>query len=118
MADSTLFSMFRGDDHALRITLEDKDNNRIPMVGWTLRATMKLHTEMPDDEAPVAVDIGPLEGPLAEVGVVEFILPHEQTKELLPANYEFDVQKELDGRVTTLLRGTVEVLADVTLREP
>lgn len=116
MATEPLFSMYRGDDHGLRITVKDAAGNAIDLTGWTFRATMKLHTEQADADAPVKVDVGPLSNTNATFGIVELTLPNSQTKDLLATKYHFDVEREQSGNKQTVVQGVVEVLADVTQR--
>lgn len=114
MSDQYLFEMYRGDDHAMRLEITDSNAAPIDITGWSFRSSMKLSTEDADSKAPVSVQIGPVSGPDAQAGVVYVNLPHEQTKNLIPTVYHFDLQRELDGKISTIFAGKVKILADVT----
>lgn len=111
-----LFEFYRGDDYAFKGKITDEDQNPVDISGWVLKTSMKLNFQDPDEEATVKVDQGPLSGAEAEAGEFYLLLPHEQTKNLLPAPYFFDVQREFMGTVSTIIRGRVKVHGDVTWR--
>ncbi|MCD1628447.1 hypothetical protein [Marinobacter shengliensis] len=111
-----LFEMTRGDDFAFKIAIVDSLNVPVDITGWEFMATMKLDFMDPDDKATVAVNIGPVSGADAVLGVTHLVLPNAQTRNLLPALYFFDLQKVLDGSVVTIINGRVKVKADVTQR--
>lgn len=111
-----LFEITRGDDFTFRVTITDVMDVPLDITGWQFMATMKLDFMKPDEGAPVKVDIGPLEGADAQAGLCYLQLPSDQTKDLLPAVYFFDLQRVFNGKVTTVLNGRVRVNADVTQR--
>ena len=111
-----LFELYRGDDHALRMEITDDAGTPIDLTGWMFKATVKLRPDTPDSEAPVSVDIPALDNMDAQAGVVYIELPHDQTENLLPGLNLFDVQREFNGKVTTVVSGRIRVLADVTRR--
>ena len=111
-----LFEMFRGDDYALNLTITDDADTPIDVTGWRFWATLKLSSEMPDEEAPVKVDLSAQDGTGATQGLVNILLPHDQTANLMPTRYMFDVQAEHEGMITTVVSGTVQVKGDVTWR--
>jgi len=112
----TLFELFRGDDYALRVVITDDTDTPIDITGWSFKATMKLTTEMPDDQAPVKVDIPAVSGTDASLGVLYLDFPAEQTADLLPTSYFLDLQRELGGKVSTIFVEKVKVKPDVTRR--
>ena len=117
MSEEILFEMYRGDDHALRIVIEDKVGEPIDITGWYFKTTLTHNPYGDDDEdAAVKVDVGPLNNVMATQGVVILVLPHEQTKLLLESRYYFDIQSEANGSVKTVLSGRVLVKADSTQR--
>lgn len=110
-----LFELYRGDDYSLRLVITDAVGNPVDITGWAFKATMKLCTELPDEEAPVHVSIPPVPSSVeSTAGVVYINFPSAQTRELLPTNYFMDVQRELDGRVNTVFVERVRVKPDVT----
>lgn len=117
-----LFEVFRGDDFTLRVEVTDAQDNTVDIRGWAFKATMKLNTEAPDKDAPVKVDIGPLPDSDndAENGVMHVVMPSDQTRNLKPTTYFFDLQRESSATastVSTIVMGRVQVRADVTRRE-
>jgi hypothetical protein len=111
-----LFEIVRGDDHAIRLTIKDDLGNPIPITGWAFSVTLKLHSEISDDDAPVKVDTGALDDTDAANGIVNILLPSSQTQNLLPTTYLFDIQREAYDTVITVLVGDVDVIADATRR--
>lgn len=117
MSEDVLFEMYRGDDHAFRMAIKDGTGTPIPVTGWSIKATMSLNPYAVNDaDADVKVDMDNLSGDMAEAGVINVILPSEQTKNLHPSLYFFDIQYELSGKVKTIISGRVRVKADVTRR--
>lgn len=118
MSLPALFEMYRGDDYTMQLTFEDELSQAIDVTGWELKSTMKLSTELPDDDPTnVQVDIGPLSGADATNGIAYITYPNSQTGNLIPGEYLLDVQKEHLGSVLTLFTGTVTVKPDVTWRK-
>ena len=110
-----LFEMYRGDDHAIRFTLKDDAGVPVNIVGWVFKCSMSLNPfGHVTDPVAVFVKTEVLAGVLADQGIVEILLPSEQTQHLLPAPYFFDIQREAHGTVKTVVSGRVQVLVDVT----
>jgi hypothetical protein len=116
MSEDYLFEVYRGDDYSLRLEIKDSNQVAVDITGWSFKATMKLSTEMPDEEAGLQLDIDALDTVEAANGVFYLLLPKEQTKDLIPTGYFFDLQRESGGMVSTLFAGKVLVKADVTHR--
>ena len=114
--DDPIFELYRGDDCSLRVVITDENKTPIDITGWAFQATLKISTEMPDDQATVQVDIPPVEGPSAQQGVVYVHLPREQTMHLIPAPHFFDLQRLYNDKVSTVVMGRVTVKPDVTRR--
>jgi len=111
-----LFELFRGDDHGIQITVKDENDLPVDITGWVFKATLSLNPYGADSPEGVHVDLEPLTGTDAANGEVTIVLPHEQTKNLVPAMYFFDVQREAYDSVKTVFSGRVKVKADVTRR--
>ena len=111
-----LFSMYRGDSLGLRVVVRDPFGVGIDISGWKLKSTMKLDFMADDEAATVAIDMPVLVGPDAEIGIAYLLFPAEQTKNLLPAKYFWDVQVETEHAVVTVIAGKVKVLPDATRR--
>ena len=111
-----LFEMYRGDDYSLRVLITDDNDDAIDITGWSFISSMKLSTELPDEDATVSVDIAAVSGADAVAGIVYVVLPSIQTVNLLPAKYMIDLQRSFNGKVVTVFVGQVNVLGDVTWR--
>jgi len=116
MAEPVIFEMYRGDDHTLWVEIKDDKDQPVDITGWSFKSTMKLSTELPDDDAPVKVDIPTIHDADAAIGVLTITFPKEQTKNLLVTDYLFDLQAQNNGLVTTIFVGKVKVKGDVTWR--
>ena len=112
-----IFEMYRGDDFTLRVTITDQNGMPVDITDWSFKSTMKLSTELADEEAEVKVDIPPVSGTDAEAGVLYIEYPSTQTKNLLPRDYFVDLQRVVNSKVTTVFVGTANVKADVTWRD-
>lgn len=112
-----IFEMYRGDDFTLKVDITDINGMPVDITGWAFKSTMKLSTELADEEAEVKVDIDPVSGVDAEAGVLYIEYPSAQTKNLLPRDYFVDLQRVVNNKVTTVFVGTVDVKADVTWRD-
>ena len=111
-----LFEMYRGDDFTFKLQVVDTNDEPVDISGWAFKCTMKLSTEHDDANAPVQVNIPPRDDEEATNGFCYVSLPAEQTRNLKPALYYFDLQRESNGSVSTIFIGRVKVHADVTRR--
>lgn len=114
MTEPVLFDMYRGDDYTLRVAIKDSLGIAVDVTGWQLTATMKISTALLDVDAPVQVVMPALTGADALVGVFYVHLPREQTANLVPTKYFFDLQRTFNDRVTTVFSGLVLIKPDVT----
>lgn len=112
----TLPGFYRGDDHALKLEFRNKDTQElIDISGWSFVSTIKLSSEMPDSEGIQAIHTVPEGDEVGKLkGVVYLHFFHNQTINLIPADYVMDVQKTVDGNVQTLFTASIPILPDVT----
>lgn len=114
---------YRGDDFALEVQLRQKESQTpIDITGWVLTSTMKLSSELPDN--PQMNDTGQRQvlqvikvvpdNDDARQGRATLLFPHEETEQLIPTTYQLDIQAEVSDSVTTLMKGKIQVLSDVT----
>lgn len=107
--------LHRGDDILLRFTLRDGDDSPIDVSGWAFTFTMKLSPNITDDDAHVQVSTTVTNPVQAQGGIVDIELPNQQTSNLLPTSYHWDLQVvKSGGKITTLYTGKVKVVADIT----
>lgn len=114
---------YRGDDFALEVKLRTKSAGEpVDISGWFLVSTLKLSSELPDNpqldddnnrqvlqvftRVPANED--------AQNGIAHLLFGHEQTAQLIPTTYQIDIQAEIGDSVTTLMKGKIRVLSDVT----
>lgn len=119
-----LASFYRGDDHAIQITVRVKDNqDPVDISGWLFTLTMKLSSELPDE--PELDDQGnrqvlqvrkqaPSGDDDSQAGRIVLVLPHIQTRQLIPTIYQQDIQISHQQTIRTLIAGRIQVLPDVT----
>ena len=114
---------YRGDDFALEVILKTRATGQpVDITGWVLTSTMKLSSEIPD--FPQLDDTGQRQvlqvmrkvpdDSEAKNGIAHLLFPHEETEELIPTTYQMDIQAEFGDSVTTLMKGKIQVLSDVT----
>lgn len=112
-----LFSFYRGDDFAFKGQVKDVDTGLpIDITGWELKCTLKRSYSISDDSASVKVSTGILDNVDSPSGIFYVHLPSIQTANLIPTKYYFDLQRELEGTVITVIQGRVGVKADLTQR--
>ena len=116
-------SFYRGDDHATQITVRVKDSqDPVDISGWLFTLSLKLSTELPDQPeldadghrqvlqvrklAPADED--------SQAGRIVLVLPHSQTRQLIPTIYQQDIQISHQHTIRTLISGHTQVLPDVT----
>lgn len=110
MAGTKHLELYQGDDYPLRLEFENLDGSSQDVSGFTYRAQIRRAATSPG--APLAtfdVDLAQ-----AASGVVELLLPSDQTAGL-PARCVWDLEETDDnGIVTTLMAGAVTVEREVT----
>lgn len=107
---TVLEPILRGDTYSIPVSFTDDQGQPADMTGWTLVFTMKINRLQGDGDASLQKRIE-VTGTSAIV-----LLKPEDTNELVPMTYEYDVQLMTPDRsgITTMMMGTVEVAAGVT----
>ena len=109
--------MYRGDDFVFLFTFYEEDEvTPIDITDWNFKLTIKIHPELPDEEAAIKVDLRAIDTAFPALGTLHVPLASEETEKLLPITYYYDLQKEFDGIISTVLVGRLRVLSDVTRR--
>ena len=107
--------MVRGDSYGLTLNFTNKDKTPINVEGRKLTFTVKQHWSQSDAEAQVQV-ISDMAAPNpAAQGGQAYILINPEDTGLDPGKYVYDVQMVNGAIVTTLMRGNITVVGDVTL---
>jgi hypothetical protein len=100
--------VYRGDSGRFQIVVTEADGTTPVDVS---AATWLAEIRAPDDALVGEFTIEPLAG---QPHIVEVVLDAATSAALGESSYVYDVEMTLDGEVTTLIRGTVTVEADVS----
>lgn len=102
-------SLYQGDDHELRVEFQDADEAALDVSDYSFRAQIRRHPTSATALADADVDLTD-----AADGVVVVRFASADTSGL-PATGWWDFeQTDVDGLVTTLMRGEVTVTREVT----
>ena len=105
---ATDLSVYRGDSGRFQVVVTDADGTT-PVDVSAATWLAEIHTV---EDAPAGeFDIEPLAG---QPHIVEVVLTAAVSALLVEPSYVYDVEMTLDGEVTTLIRGSVTVEADVS----
>ena len=108
--------IYRGDNQTYNLSFTKDDGTPQPITGWKIFFTIKKRLDQSDDDADVKVDV--TEHDDAENGLTSIHLSNGQTDTLIPGSYHYDIQvKKAEDDITTIVKGKIIVLADVTRRE-
>lgn len=102
-------SIYRGDDFAHTLTIQDDQGDPVNVSGRTFTSQLRRYPDTTVVAATFAVSMTN-----AATGVVVFSLGDTVTAGLEPGPYAYDVQQDNGGTITTLLAGRATVAADVT----
>lgn len=100
--------VYRGDSGRFQVNVTEADGTTpvdISAATWLA----EIHT--PDDAPAGQFTIEPLAG---QPHIVEVVLDAATSASLVEPSYVYDVEMTLGGEVTTLIRGTITVEADVS----
>lgn len=103
----------RGDDFRAVVTLSDSDGNLMDLSSSTAKAQVRVSTAL--NAELLAEFVCDIPAPATD-GVVTITLPHTVTEDL-PRKGKWDLQITTDGWVTTVAKGNITVLPDVTRDE-
>ncbi len=109
----TNLEVYRGDDKTWKITFKDANQNPIDITGATVWFTVKENATDTDPQAVIQKQITTHTVPLQ--GETELILVPADTQNLEATDYEYDMQLVTGGKVTTFMRGTFNVLQDISI---
>jgi len=107
-------SVYRGDDKTFNFTFVDGDGDPVDITGWTIFFTVKENESDADDDAKISVDVTSHTSPTG--GLSSLSITDSDTN-ITPKRYYYDFQiKKADGIIRTLLKGTIQVMTDITRR--
>ena len=102
-------SLVRGDDWRYEIPVIDSNNALFDWTGYA-NAASELRRNI-DDPNPIATFTVTL-----STGSIKLALAKASTVNIEPSVYLYDIQLDFpDGSLQTIIRGTLTVVADVTL---
>lgn len=114
MPERDLNELVRGDTWTMKITLTD-EGTPIDVTGNKFWVTLKLDPEATDEEADATTEVT-ASGADAQNGIVHLVLDAAATVDLTLGRYYYDIQRQVDNAVQTLLYGRVKVVRDITRR--
>ena len=101
--------LYRGDDYAHVVTLTSNGTTPVNITGRTYTAQIRTGTDATSASLSFTCTV-----PTGTDGVVNITAADSATAALAAGEYVWDLQESASGVVTTILRGTCSVLADVT----
>ncbi len=111
----TLNPLYRGDSREYTLSFTNNDGTKIDITGWKIYFTLKKYAWKADADADIKKDITAHLKPLE--GETKITLTAGDTKNLGIGVYNFDIQiKRADGTILTVLKGTLEIMLDITRR--
>ena len=111
----TLNPLYRGDSRQYTLSFTNNDGSKIDITGWKIYFTLKKYAWKADANADLKKDITAHSNPLE--GETKITLTTGDTKNLGIGVYIFDIQiKRADGTILTVLKGTLEIMLDITRR--
>lgn len=114
-----LDSFYRGDTKTYKFIATDSNGNPYNIIGWTIWFTMKINEYDSDAYAVIQKSITiPANDVNGAVGIAYLTLDSDETDLLEPnTTYYYDFQKVEVGTppiVSTIMKGTVSILHDIT----
>ena len=109
---TNLPDLHRGDTDKYLLTFQDKPGNPVDITGTTIWFTIKVNCTFDDINASLQKKITTHTDALN--GKSEIDLTHDDTNNLSPGIYYYDIQLVDGDEVTTVLYGNIRILPDVT----
>lgn len=103
----------QGDTFHFYVTWRDSEGDPVDLSGRTAR--MQLRTSVDADD--VTIELTTENGRIAlggTSGVVELIIDAEDTAEITPASYKYDLEIITGNDVRKILKGKFKIIAEVT----
>lgn len=115
MATQTNLEIRRGDTHVFTLSFV-VDSEVLPITSYKVYFTAKRYSWETDENAAISKDITELFDPVG--GIVKISLAPEDTEDLDPGIYLYDIQiRKADlTTILTILNGELEILYDITRR--
>lgn len=109
---NTSLNIFRGDDVTIKVTVKDSDGNAIDITGYTFWLTAKKQEDDTDANAVMQKEVTSHTD--EENGKTAIELSNSDT-DVDVESYYYDIQMKDDSdKITTLVKGTMNVKQDIT----
>jgi len=99
----------RGDTETVQVTMTSDGSTPVNITGRTYASQLRTNPDIATISATATCSITN-----AANGVMQAVFSATATAALDPGYYYWDLQENASGTITTVLQGTVTVLADVT----
>jgi len=99
----------RGDTETVQVTMTSDGSTPVNITGRTYASQLRTNPDIATISATATCSITN-----AANGVMQAVFSATATAALDPGYYYWDLQENASGAITTVLQGTVTVLADVT----
>lgn len=110
--------IFRGDNQTLEVTVNDSANNAFDLTGSVARFTVREGINTTQLIFKTSDEVTEIEITDPVDGVLEIYLLPEDTREMKPGLYVYDVEVELpSGDIHTVISGAFRIKGDVTYEE-
>jgi len=110
--NSNAFELIRGDSANISITVTDDNGDGIDLTGYDVWFTAKRSPRDIDNNAVLTKKVSDGDSE----GRVDIDFTPEETNELKPRSYFWDIQLEKDGQVLSTKLQLFRVVADITRR--
>jgi len=107
-------SMYRGDTKAIALHFTNADGSDKDITDWTVFFTLKKSELDTDAEAKIVKNVTEHTVPLE--GKTQFTIEPADTLHLVPGKYVYDVQTKNGDTISTLVKGVLTIIGDVTRR--
>jgi hypothetical protein len=111
---SAAFDIVRGDDFSIEVTITDENGDAIDLTDTEVFFTAKRNTQQTDEEAALQTELTDHSDPTNGITIVSFTA--DETSELKPGTYWWDIQTKKDGIIQSTILQTLRVRPDVTRR--
>lgn len=99
----------RGDTETVQVTMTSDGSTPVNITGRTYASQLRTNPDIATISATATCSITN-----AANGIMQAVFSATATAALDPGYYYWDLQENASGTITTVLQGTVTVLADVT----
>lgn len=111
---SAAFEIVRGDDFSIEVEILDSDGVAVDLTDTEVFFTGKRNIHAADVDADISTELTDHSDPTHGKTILSFT--NDETNNLKPGTYWWDIQTEKEGVVTSTILQTFRVKPDVTRR--